>query len=97
MMVIAQNMQDMIDNCLQWHAAYLGNATAAGSCMVNRDFLGSRLEPQDINSLRDLYVANVITQETLLRNLADGEVLGDDFDVEQELEAIAAGGSTMEA
>jgi hypothetical protein len=89
MMVIAQNMQDMIDNCLQWHAAYLGNTTAAGSCMVNRDFLGSRLEPQDINSLRDLYVANVITQETLLRNLADGEVLGDDFDVEAEIEATA--------
>ena len=92
MMVIAQNMQDMIDNCLQFHAQYLGAGVAPGSCFVNRDFLGSRLEPQDISSLRDLYVAGVIRQETLLQQLADGEVLGDDFDVDEELEATAAGG-----
>jgi hypothetical protein len=35
MMVIAQNVQDMIDNCLQFHAQYLGQATAAGSCRIN--------------------------------------------------------------
>ena len=92
MMVIAQNMQDMIDNCLQFHAQYLGNATAAGSCLVNRDFLGSRLEPQDVQSLLQLYTAGTITQETLLQNLADGEVLGDDFNVDEELEATANAG-----
>jgi hypothetical protein len=41
MMVIAQNAQDMIDNCLQYHAQYLGQAAAAGSCFVNRDFIGA--------------------------------------------------------
>ena len=92
MMVIAQNMQDMIDNCLQFHAQFLGNATAAGSCYVNRDFLGARLEPADITSLLQLYTAGTITQETLLRELAEGDVLGDDFDVEEELEATQTGG-----
>ena len=92
MMVIAQNMQDMIDNCLQFHAQYLGNATAAGSSYVNRDFLGARLEPQDIKELRDLYVAGVISQETLLTELAEGDVLGDNFDVEEELEATSNAG-----
>jgi len=92
MMVIAQNMQDMIDNCLQFHAQYLGNEAAAGSCLVNRDFLGSRLEPQDMQSLLQLYTAGTITQETLLQNLADGEVLGDDFNVDEELEATANAG-----
>ena len=92
MMVIAQNMQDLIDNCLQFHAQYLGNATAAGSSYVNRDFLGARLEPQDIQSLLALYTAGTITQETLLRELAEGDVLGDNFDVDEELEATAAGG-----
>jgi hypothetical protein len=96
MMVIAQNMQDMIDNCLQYHAQYLGNTTAAGSSYVNRDFLGSRLDPQDINSLLQLYTAGTITQETLLQNLADGEVLGDDFNVEQELEATANAGLDLQ-
>jgi len=92
MMVIAQNMQDMIDNCLRYHAEYLGNTEAAGSCLVNRDFIGARLEPTEIQALLQLYTAGTITQETLLQQLADGEVLGDDFDVEEELSATANGG-----
>jgi hypothetical protein len=92
MMVIAQNVQDMIDNCLQFHAEYIGNNTAPGSAYVNRDFLGARLEPQDIQSLLQLYTAGTITQETLLTELAEGDVLGDDFNVDAELEATANAG-----
>ena len=92
MMVIAQNAQDMIDNCLQFHAQFIGQGEAAGSCLVNRDFVGARLESADITALRELYTAGVITQETLLQQLADGEVLGDDFDVQEELDETANGG-----
>jgi len=91
MMVIAQNMQDAIDNCLQYHAQFLGESQA-GSCMINRDFLGTRLEPQEIQALLQLYTAGTITQETLLTQLAEGEILGDDFDIEEELEATQNGG-----
>ena len=91
MMVIAQQMQDMIDNCLRFHAAYL-QESQAGSSFVNRDFLSTRLEPQEIQSLLQLYTAGTITQETLLNQLEAGEVLGDDFDVEQEIEATQSGG-----
>ena len=43
--------------------------------------------------IRDrLYTAGTITQETLLRQLSAGEVLGDDFDVDQELDATQSGG-----
>jgi hypothetical protein len=87
MMVIAQNVQDMIDNCLQYHAQYLGQDNAAGSATVNRDFVGARLEPADIKELRELYSAQVIGKETLLKELADGEVFSDDFDVDNEMEA----------
>jgi hypothetical protein len=98
MMVIAQNVQDMIDNCLQFHAQFLGQNEAAGSCLVNRDFIGSRLEPQEIQSLLALYTAGTITQETLLQQLADGEILGDDFNVEEELDATSNGGlETMDS
>jgi hypothetical protein len=92
MMVIAQNTQDMIDNSLQFHAQYLGNTTAAGSSYVNRDFLGARLDPQEIGSLLQLYTAGTITQETLLNQLSLGEILGDEFDVDAELEATANAG-----
>ena len=91
MMVIAQQMQDLIDNCLRFHAQYMQQAQA-GSSFVNRDFLGDRLEPQEIQALLQLYSAGTITQETLLRQLSVGEVLGDDFDVEQELDATQSGG-----
>jgi len=91
MMVIAQNMQDLIDNCLAHHAHYL-NIPEIGSSFVNRDFLGSRLDPQEIQSLLQLYTAGTITQKTLLDQLYEGEILGDDFDVEEELESTQAGG-----
>jgi len=91
MMVIAQNMQDLIDNCLAHHAHYL-NIPEVGSSFVNRDFLGTRLEPQEIQSLLALYTAGTITQKTLLDQLYEGEVLGDEFDVEEEIESTQAGG-----
>jgi len=87
MMVIAQNVQDMVDNCLQFHAEFLSTPEQAGSCYVNRDFLGTRLEPQDVLALLQVYTAGTITQETFLTRLSEGEVLGDDFDIEAELEA----------
>ena len=91
MMVIAQQMQDLIDNCLVFHAQYMQERNA-GSSFVNRDFLASRLEPQEIQALLQLYSAGSITQKTLLDQLAEGEVLGDEFDVEEELEATQNGG-----
>ena len=91
MMVCAQQMQDLIDNSLLYHANYLGS-NESGSCFVNRDFLASRLDPQEINSLLQLWTAQGITHETLLTQLTEGEVLGDDFDIQEELEAIQNGG-----
>ncbi len=91
MMVIAQQMQDLIDNCLGFHAQYM-QQPVAGSSLINRDFLAARLEPQEIQSLLQLYTAGTITQETLLNQLSAGEVLGDEFDVEEEVEATQAGG-----
>ena len=91
MMVIAQQVQDLIDNCLRFHADYLGQAQS-GSSYVNRDFIGARLEPAEITALLQTYTAGVISQKTLLDQLAQGEVLGDDFDVEEELEATQSGG-----
>jgi len=91
MMVVAQQMQDLIDNCLVFHAQLL-NTTEIGSSFVNRDFLSTRLDPKEIQSLLQLYTAGTITQKTLLDQLTQGEVLGDEFDVEEEIEATQMGG-----
>lgn len=91
MMVIAQQVQDLIDNCLRFHADFLG-LPQSGSSFVNRDFIAARMEPAEILALLQTYTAGVISQKTLLDQLAEGEVLGDDFDVEEELEATQTGG-----
>lgn len=91
MMVIAQQMQDLIDNCLRFHAQYL-QEPVAGSSQVNRDFMGQRLEPQEIQALLQLYTAGTITQDTLLNELANGDVLSEDFDIDEEIEATQTGG-----
>jgi hypothetical protein len=91
MMVVAQQMQDLIDNCLKFHSEYLNEANA-GSAFVNRDFVSARLEPAEIDSLLKIYTANGISQEKLLEQLASGEILGDDFDLEEELEKTQSGG-----
>ena len=93
MMVIAQQMQDLIDNCLKFHSEYL-NEPNAGSSFVNRDFVSARLQPQEITALLTLFTAGTITQETLLKQLSTGEVLGDDFDIEEEIESTQQGGLT---
>ena len=56
--------------------------------------MSARLEPQEITSLLTLFTAGTITQETLLNQLSAGEVLGDDFDVEEEIEGTQQGGLT---
>ena len=94
MMVIAQQMQDLIDNCLKFHSEYL-NEPNAGSSFVNRDFVSSRLEPQEITSLLTLFTAGTITQETLLKStylLVRFLVMT--FDVEEEIEGTQQGGLT---
>lgn len=91
LMACAQQLQDLIDNSLRFHAAYLGDGNP-GSCYVNRDFLAQRLDPQEIGSLLQLYTAGTISQETLLTQLQSGEVLPDEFLIEEELEATAAVG-----
>lgn len=89
LMNVALQLQDLIDNCLKFHAAYLGIGEA-GNSMVNTDFVSQRLEPAHMAELLKLRIAGDITQETLLIQLADGEVFHDDFDVDAELEATAA-------
>ena len=90
MMVVSQQMQDMIDNCLAFHGQFIN--AESGSCFVNRDFLSQRLDPQEIQALLQVRIADEISKKTFLNQLNEGEVLGDDFDVEEELESLESGG-----
>ena len=41
-----------------------------------------------------LFTSGTISQETLLNQLSAGEILGDDFDIEEEIEITQNGGLT---
>jgi hypothetical protein len=89
LMNVALQLQDLIDNCLKFHADYLGIGEP-GSSMVNTDFVSQRLEPAQMAELVKLWSLGGITLETLLIQLADGEIFVDDFDVDAEVEATNA-------
>lgn len=89
LMQVALGLQDLIDNCLRYHATFLG-LPESGSSMVNNDFVSKTLDPQHVAQLITLRQNGEITQETLLIQLADGEWLYDDFDVDAELLATEA-------
>ena len=89
LMTVALQIQDLLDNCLRFHSRFLG-LPQAGRSMVNTDFVSMRLEAAEIGELLKLRQAGDITQETLLIQLADGEIFHDDFDVDAEIEATAA-------
>ena len=91
MMVLSQQIQDLIDNCLKFHAAFL-NQSVAGTSFVNRDFVDTSLEPQQVDNLLKIFAQGVIDQEELLKKLVEGEVLSEDFDVEEMINKTQMGG-----
>jgi hypothetical protein len=86
--VVAQQLQDAIDSALELHSMYLG--LPAGSCELSRDFLAQRLDPTEVAQLIALNLNGSITQEKLLTLLDKGGWMGDEFDLQEELQATEA-------
>ena len=91
MMVLSQQIQDLIDNCLKFHAAF-EKQSVAGTSFVNRDFVDTSLEPQQIDDLLKIYAQGIIDQEELLKKLIEGEVLSEDINIEDMLNKTMQGG-----
>jgi hypothetical protein len=89
-MVLSQQIQDLLDNCLKFHAAFL-KQSVAGTTFVNRDFVDTSLDPAQIDALLKVYAAGVIDQEELLKKLVEGEVLSEDIDIEAMLDRSQLG------
>ncbi len=88
MAVVSQGLQDALDLCLEYHAAY--RSEDAGTCQVNRDYEVGQLSSQAIATFSALHDKNQISLETLLGLLKRGEVFNDEFSIEQELSRLAS-------
>jgi len=91
LMVLSQQIQDLLDNCLKFHAAFL-KQSVAGTTFVNRDFVDTSLEPAQVDALLKIYAQGVIDQEELLKKLVEGEILSEDFDIEDMMNKTQMGG-----
>ena len=91
LMVLSQQIQDLLDNCLKFHAEFL-KQSVAGTTFVNRDFVDSSLQPAQVDALLKIYAQGVIDQEELLKKLVEGEILSEDFDIEEMLNKTQMGG-----
>lgn len=79
---------------LRWHHWWNGDTEKLDderfSYTLNTDFAVSRLEPQEIQALIELYQAGSISRETLFWNLHQGEIMPSERTFEEEAGLIEA-------
>jgi hypothetical protein len=90
MAVIAQSLQNALNQALYFHLQYL-NIQEKASCSVSRDFDLSQMDAQMIGALYQVRQGGDLSQETFLGLLKQGEIgLPDDWTVEDEIERLKA-------
>jgi hypothetical protein len=82
----ARALQDCLETAAGFHAEY--TKTDPGSIDVNFDFERTVMDPGLIATLNTVCLAGNLSQETFLGLLHRGRVLGDEFDVEEEIARI---------
>jgi len=84
---IVGNIESGLTTQIEWVRDWMGKSGEV-TVSMNKDFVSSRLAPQDVEVLLKTVQSGEISQETFLRNLKEGEILGDDTSVEEEIEKI---------
>lgn len=85
---IAGNIETGLTDVLKYIGFWLGIGQKECNVALNKDFVSTRLTPQDIAALLAAVQAGQISEDTFVWNLAQGEVLQDGVSVEEERERI---------
>jgi hypothetical protein len=91
----ARALQDCLETAAGFHAEY--TKTDPGSIDVNFDFERTVMDPGLIATLNTVCLAGNLSQETFLGLLHRGRVLGDEFDVEEEIARIMEESARIQA
>jgi hypothetical protein len=91
---IIENMEDAIDECLQFTAEYLG-AKDGGHLALFKDFGVATLSDASAQMVLALRGQGLITKETTLHEMQRRGVISGDVDVDEELEAAEAEGPPL--
>lgn len=82
-----------LTNVLRFVTMWMGGDPNKVSFSMNKDFVSTRLESQDIIALLQSVQAGEISQDTFLWNLKQGEILPEDRSIDDEKGLIQAEGS----
>ena len=85
---IAGNIENGLTEVLQYIGFWLGVGEKDVQVSVNKDFVSTRLSPQEITALLQAVQGGQMSQDTFLWNLTQGEILQPGRTVEEEQEAI---------
>ena len=83
---LAKALEHALSQALITYNAWAGSSTEP-TITLNRDFTASVLDPAQIKALLETYAAGVITIDTLLQRLFEGEIVAD---VEEEKKGLQA-------
>ena len=86
---IAGNIEGGLTDVLQYIGFWLGIGEKECAVSVNKDFISTRLSPQDITALIGAVQAGQMSAETFIYNLMQGEILQAGRTIEEEQDAIA--------
>ena len=83
---VEKGLQAALAEAAEWEAEGQGEQV---NVEVNKDFVDSKLQPQELTALVESYLKGGISQETLMYNLKVGEILPEDRTIEEEMELLA--------
>lgn len=85
---VVMSTEQALGKLFRMAAEWMGSSPDDVRVAINRDFVESRMEPAEIDSLVKAWQAGAISHETLHYNLQRGEIVPSDRDLDEELEFI---------
>lgn len=82
---VEKGLETALYEAAEWEAEGAGEDVQVE---VNKDFVDSKLQPQELTALVESYLKGGISQDTLMYNLKVGEILPEDRSIEEEMELL---------
>jgi len=85
---VASSVEGGLENVLRLAAWWMSIEKDDVSCSLNKDFVNEKLSAQDISALMQAYMNDMISMDTFLYNLQQGEILPESRTIEEERKLI---------
>jgi hypothetical protein len=85
---VSQTTARGFEKALRYMAQWMNISENLVSVKVDSDYLDNMLTPEYINQLTKLFELNIISHESALTKLVEGQFLDEDFDIQKELKLV---------